>query len=136
LLQDGLGADRIRIVVAALANPPGGGNNGDKTRSESPIALSQWNSAAGIWLREVRKRMGWTQSELAHLITVQLKTEITEGVVYFWERGDRTIPAVAIMVVMALVRDAGVDLWREPKLRKITARQEQELLRRLRPRGK
>jgi transcriptional regulator with XRE-family HTH domain len=88
-------------------------------KTVSPIAASTWNRAIGRWLRSVRAEMGWTQAELARQLTGQLGTSISEGQVYLWERGERTIPAVVVAVLRNL---AGVEtvnrLWKPPKPRR------------------
>lgn len=47
--------------------------------------------------KELREQNGWTRKEFADLLSVLLKSEISESTLNMWERGERAIaPEVAL----------------------------------------
>ena len=112
------------------------GDDGDEDRavgakSESPLALSEYNREAAIWVREVRKRMHWSRGQMARALTLRINVYVREGVIYFWERGDRTVPAVVLMALLSIARESGLPEWKWPEVKARTARAENMLIKRL-----
>lgn len=61
----------------------------------------EWKVMTKLYLtnkfKELREQNGWTRKEFADLLSVLLKTEISESTLNMWERGERSIaPEVAL----------------------------------------
>ena len=68
---------------------------------------------------------------MARALTLRINVYVREGVIYFWERGDHTVPAVVLMALLSIARESGLPEWKWPEVKARTARAENMLIKRL-----
>jgi hypothetical protein len=70
---------------------------------ERQIARTALNKQAGEWLRATRETSRSPRAEqFARALEAILVTPIAVGTLYSWERGDRTVPAAALLAASQL----------------------------------